>query len=182
MNFVLGIDQQVENFFTVARVDFGTDVFSWIALLGKWQIVLVLTLLILAAMWLGKKREYFLPFAVTVLGSQISEFILKRIFQRPRPTNGAFHEDSFSFPSGHAVVAMAFYGFLMYFLWQNVANKFWRNALMFLGTAIILLVSLSRLYLGLHFFTDVLVGLVVGALWLAIGIFMHKRSNTKNLK
>ena len=94
---------------------------------------------------------------------------LKLIFQRPRPADPwLVHETGFSFPSGHSMVSMAFYGFLIYLVWRCVRNKKTRNILTAVLGALILLIGLSRIYLGVHYVTDVLGGFLIGLCYLTV--------------
>ncbi|MCX6742949.1 MAG: LssY C-terminal domain-containing protein, partial [Candidatus Parcubacteria bacterium] len=79
-------------------------------------------------------------------------------------------EKSASFPSGHAALAMALFGFLIYFAWRNL--KSWPDKLnaLFAGILIIIAVGFSRLYLGLHYLSDILGGYLLALLWLIISI------------
>ena len=171
------MDYAIQNLLVASRSDFWTSAFLNITLLGNWKIIVVTSLVVVAIFWFWKKKEYIIPFLVVIIGGQLSGSIFKRIFARARPLNSVYHEDSFSFPSGHAIIAVVFYGFLMYFIWKNVADKFWRNTFLIIGAIVILAIGFSRIYLGLHYFTDVLGGYILGALWLGLGIYLHKRNN-----
>jgi len=110
---------------------------------------------------------------VTICGGGIFSLFGKVAFHRQRPSGIAvFTETSFSFPSGHATIATALYGFLVYFLWRQTDS--WRTKLniFFTGSVFILAIGFSRLYLGVHFLSDVLGGYLLGLLWLNIGICM----------
>src|SRR5262249_19621450 len=78
-------------------------------------------------------------------------------------------EKSFSFPSGHAAIAIALYGFLSYVLTRNVISWKLRTNVVFAALIVAFTVGLSRMYLGLHFLSDVLGGYVIGLLWLMVG-------------
>lgn len=151
------------------------NLFSIITFLGQWQLVIVLSVLAILLFWQYGKKKYILPLAVIIIGGQLSISIFKRIFERPRPEWGIYAGRLDSFPSGHAVGVMIFYGFIMYYIWKNVADKFWRNTLLAIGAVIILAVGFSRMYLSLHYFTDVLGGYILGALWLGLGIYLYKK-------
>ena len=79
-------------------------------------------------------------------------------------------EDTFSFPSGHATIAVGFYGFLVYILFRQIKNWKYKINALFFSITLILAIGLSRLYLGVHFLSDVWGGYLLGALWLLIGI------------
>jgi len=111
-----------------------------------------------------------LPLLLTIAGAEIFTAISKIVFHRPRPELAIYLEHSFSFPSGHATIAVAFYGFLIYMLTRHFAKWKTRVNVFFAGLIIILLIGFSRLYLGVHYVSDVWGGYLVGALWLIIGI------------
>jgi len=89
---------------------------------------------------------------------------------RPRPLNAFYIEDSFSFPSGHAAVAVAFYGFCAYILFRLCEQWKWKANAMMIGVSMIAFIGFSRLYLGVHYLSDVWGGYLIGALWLLFGI------------
>lgn len=94
---------------------------------------------------------------------------LKTIFQRERPLGHNLIEISgFSFPSGHAMVSMAFYGLLIYVIYHLVKNKTLRNTLIAINTLIILLIGISRVYLGVHYISDIIVGYSISIIYLLL--------------
>jgi undecaprenyl-diphosphatase len=104
----------------------------------------------------------------------------KIILHRSRPDTALYIENTFSFPSGHATIAMSFYGFLTYLLIRNFSKWKRKTNIFFSGFAIIILIGFSRLYLGVHYLSDVLGGYLSGAIWLIIAIslseyFMSKK-------
>lgn len=84
--------------------------------------------------------------------------LLKIIIKRPRPSEIRLVEASrYSFPSGHSMVSMAFYGFLIYLIYKKVNNKYLKTFLISILSILIVLVGVSRIYLGVHYTSDVLV-------------------------
>lgn len=121
---------------------------------------------------------------ISVLGTATTVFILKNIFNIPRPTNAFYVEQSPSFPSGHAAIAIALYGFLFATIWQHDVAKAMpskhekhhlKNKSLFLLALLIILIGVSRLYLGVHYLSDVLVGYLIGFLWLYFAL--SRKSN-----
>lgn len=144
--------------------------FTWVTLLGKWQIVIGGALVATIMLWMWRKRIYILPLWFILMGSEIFNLLGKLAFHRPRPEVAYYAERGFSFPSGHATVAAAFYGFLTYILLRE-SKKLERRAIILLwGLIVILAVGLSRLYLGVHYVSDVWCGYLSGSLLLIIGI------------
>jgi len=89
-------------------------------------------------------------------------------------------ETSYSFPSGHATIAVAFYGFLIYVVWRNTKSWTYKINLLFAGLVIIAAIGFSRLYLGVHFLSDVLSGYLLGLLWLIISVSMVEWRNSRS--
>ena len=118
--------------------------------------------------YLHKKgaKKFFWGAALSFLGSALLSSLLKTLFARPRPEVFAHltQVHSYSFPSGHSVAAISLYGFLAFVLWKD--KKKWQAILA--GTWV-LLIALSRVYLGVHYPSDVLGGLALGGIW-SLGI------------
>ena len=95
---------------------------------------------------------------------------LKILFMRARPDiNPLIVEVGYSFPSGHSMVAMGFYGYLIYLTWditKHHSKTFLKVAMTVILTCIIILIGLSRIYLGVHFASDVIAGFVLSIAYL----------------
>jgi membrane-associated phospholipid phosphatase len=91
------------------------------------------------------------------------------VFHRSRPAleHPLVKLPSYSFPSGHALAAAVFYGFAAILLWSYGAPKVWRVVIGTVVLAVILMVGFSRVYLGAHYPTDVLAGVLEGVAWLS---------------
>lgn len=103
---------------------------------------------------------------VTVLNQ-----LIKRILQRPRPTEYRIIEETgYSFPSGHSMISMAFYGYLIYLIYKYVKNKYIKWISIILLSLLICLIGISRIYLGVHYTSDVLGGFLISISYLIIYI------------
>lgn len=125
---------------------------------------------------LRARLAYFAGLCVSVVGTIAVVFPLKELVARTRPEVffRAFSEDTFSFPSGHAAFSLALYGFLAYLAWKHLPRG--RAIVVSVGLAIlIILIGFSRLYLGLHFVSDVVAGYAIGGIFLALGIWVSER-------
>ncbi len=95
--------------------------------------------------------------------------LLKFIIQRPRPVGYRIVEEKgFSFPSGHSMASTAFYGFLIYLVYKKVKNKYLKIGLIIFLTFLIFSIGVSRIYLGVHYTSDVLAGFCISISYLII--------------
>lgn len=133
---------------------------------------------------LKKRIIQFVALLLSVLGSGLTMHYSKLYFHRERPLNLAYYvpESSFSFPSGHSTSIMALIGILCYFIFIDVKQHQTRNALIFLGIVYIFLIGFSRIYLGVHFLTDVTAGFLLGFLWVLLAIGFMEYLTLKQLK
>ncbi len=138
-----------------------------ISLLGSQGLAVILGLLLIAFVW---RRRWGAAVGLMVVtgGAQLLNDVLKELFHRtrPAPDGGSLFiaAQSFSFPSGHAMVSAAFYLFLAYLAWRLLRGSL-RVAAVVLAVGLVLLIGLSRLYLGVHYFSDVVAGYVAGFFW-----------------
>jgi len=132
-----------------------------IAMLGLW-----------ANLWLLLRGRYFSILLLTggTFAGQAIVHLLKFLFARPRPESPFIHlvMDLHGFPSAHAFVALVFYGLLVYMLLDTLSNLENRFYLVVGGSLLTLLIGFSRLYLGVHWFSDVLGGYALAAAWLSL--------------
>lgn len=126
------------------------------------------------ALYLLYKRhwwELFTLFLAAVMG-EILLVILKLFFHRPRPSPQIVAAHWYSFPSGHAFSAVIVYGFLIYVTWKMIKGETLRFVIFSFSILLIILVGISRIYLNVHWLTDVLGGYAAGFAWLLLCIVM----------
>lgn len=132
---------------------------------------------VLLALWLiiQRKRWQSLQVIVIGIGGFLIVSFLKEFFKRTRPANPLVHElPSYSFPSGHASSSFIFFGLLTYII---IKSNLRRTYKILLSTFLILfsfVIGLSRIYLGMHYASDVIAGFCVGFLWLVFSIWLSK--------
>lgn len=177
LSVIIALDVRVENFFYAFRDLELVKFFIWITLLAKWQIVASSALAAILVLWLWGKKTYIIPLLAVVSGGGLFNLIGKSVLHRERPETALYSESTFSFPSGHSTVAVAFFGFIIYILMRGGLKLKYKIGILFFGAVLILLVGLSRLYLGVHFLSDVLGGYLLGLFWLIIGIIIAERLN-----
>ena len=140
----------------------------------------LIVLLVCILCWVIRQRYILIGLLIATLGSTIFTFLSKRLFHRTRPVDILLFERTDSFPSGHATITVALYGFLAY-----MAIRFSRNFAMQVRIAVItiffsLLIGLSRILLNEHYLSDVLGGYLVGALWLTVAISVTEWLKMRN--
>lgn len=169
-DIIVSVDIRIDALLYAFRNPLAIKIFIWITLLGKGLTVAIFALVVSVSLWLSRKKWPIIALWLTIIGSAGFAFITKLIFHRPRPANPVFLENFNSFPSSHATIAVAFYGFLAYLLFRKTKNKLYRVLIILITLILILAIGFSRLYLGVHYVSDVWTGYLVGLLWLIIGI------------
>ena len=148
--------------------DFTTPIAKFITNFGGaiFLIILTITLFILI-----KNKKIGLSIILNLIVITGLNQILKYILQRPRPTEYRLIEETgFSFPSGHSMVSMAFYGYLIYLIYKYVKNKYVKWISIVLLSILICAIGVSRIYLGVHYTSDVLGGFLVSISYLILFI------------
>ena len=148
--------------------DFATPIAKFITNFGGaiFLIVLTITLFVL----IKNKKIGISIFSNLVIITALNQ-LLKRILQRPRPTEYRIIEETgYSFPSGHSMVSMAFYGYLIYLIYKYVKNKYAKWISIILLSILICSIGVSRIYLGVHYTSDVLGGFFISISYLIIYI------------
>ncbi|MBE9193967.1 phosphatase PAP2 family protein [Synechocystis sp. LEGE 06083] len=142
--------------------------------LGNPSTVIPFAILIFALLWWRCPRQQALVFALACLGGAILSFSLKLTFSKPRPQlwSQLILEKTFSYPSGHALGSMVLYGFSAYLLAINFPKK--ANIIYALASFLIVAIGFSRLYLGVHWPTDIIAGYGVGFLWIIVCATLSK--------
>jgi undecaprenyl-diphosphatase len=168
---IVVIDQQVTHFLFKARSQLVGQIFYLISYLGSQKGSIIIAALVSVILLKQGRKTYFVALWLVLLGVGLSVRYGKLIFHRARPSDVGFYEETnFSFPSGHSTTAMVLFGMITYFLMRNSRNQRQRLLFFFIGLLIVLLVGFSRIYLGVHFLSDVLGGYLLGATWMILGI------------
>jgi len=145
-----------------------TEIAKGVTLLGSPAVITVWALI--AAVILLTRREYLTAggWVAALLGGGLLDGMLKQIFHRPRPSWDVpiVTAQGFSFPSGHAMGSLVAYGMLAYLVWRELDPPRGRVALAGCALVLVLLIGLSRMYLGVHYFSDVIAGYAAGTVWL----------------
>nr|WP_312875741.1 phosphatase PAP2 family protein [Paenibacillus planticolens] len=158
-----------------------TSIMKFFTFIGGGYPVVVITLIIIFFLYkvLHHRRELIL-FVWVVIGSALLNETLKLIFHRARPMiHRIVDANGFSFPSGHSMAAFSLYGVVAFLLWRHIATPLGRGILILVSIAMILTIGISRIYLGVHYPSDVIGGFLASGSWLAISIWFYQRYQEK---
>ena len=159
--------------------DFVTPIAKFITNFGG---AVFLSIATIALLLLIKNKKIGLSIFSNIVIITILNQLLKRILRRPRPTEFRIVEETgYSFPSGHSMVSMAFYGYLIYFIYRYIKNKYIKWSLIVLLSILICLIGISRIYLGVHYTSDVLGGFLLSISYLVVYISLIKNLKIKNI-
>lgn len=148
--------------------DFATPIAKFITNFGG-AIFLIIATIILFILIKNKKIGFSIISNLVIV--TILNQLLKNILQRPRPNEFRIVEETgYSFPSGHSMASMAFYGYLIYLIYKYVKNKYLKWTLIVLLGILICTIGISRIYLGVHYTSDVLGGFLISISYLVIYI------------
>jgi len=164
---ILELDLNIYKFFSENIInDKLTPILKVITHIGGEKIVLVLAVLAIILIK-GLKNKLFL--LTGVVGTAGLNVILKHIIQRKRPNiNRLIPEEGYSFPSGHSMMSMAFYGMLIFLIFKYVKNTTLKWTLIVILTILLSTIGITRIYLGVHYPSDVIGGFVVSLTYLFI--------------
>lgn len=168
---LLPIDRATSNWMTINQEHHDRLFFLTITYLSASTVLVVLTPVIAAGLWFCRhKLESVLFFGgIAVTGATVA--VLKLLTDRARPAEAALlHETSGAFPSGHAALSLFFFGFLSYLLSRRVRKKSYRTLVFTAGLSIAGLIGASRVYLNIHWVSDVLGGFALAAAFLSLCI------------
>lgn len=146
--------------------DFTIPIAKFITNFGGAIILIVVTIALFISI---KNKKIRLSIFSNLVIITILNQLLKRILQRPRPTEYRIIEETgYSFPSGHSMVSMAFYGYLIYLIYKYVKNKYIKWISIIALSILICFIGISRIYLGVHYTSDVLGGFLLSISYLII--------------
>jgi membrane-associated phospholipid phosphatase len=138
-----------------------------------------LVLLIIVVLFAVGLRWESVSSLIAGAGGSIADTVAKAIVHRARPAADIVHVvqtvSGYSFPSGHVVFYTAFFGFLIFLAYSLLKERVvWRSTLIFVFSFLVATIGISRIYLGAHWFSDVLGAYLLGSLWLALTIYVYR--------
>lgn len=167
-------DETIYNFISKAISDNVSKVAKVITTIGSAYVIIPVAIVAMIYFWKKKESKYI---AINLAIIFASNQILKRIIARPRPNEFRIVEETgYSFPSGHSMISMAFYGLFIYLIYKKINNKYLKWTLIILLSILIILIGVSRIYLGVHYASDVCAGFLLSIAYLvAFTHFISKK-------
>lgn len=163
------IDKNIYNLIISIKSNTMTKIFKIITFFASVEFMIILSIIILL---LNKFKKVRFLVILNLINDVILNNILRFIFKRERPIDLMLIEETgYSFPSGHTMVACIFYGFIIYLIYKSKYSKKTKITLTIILTLLILLIGVSRIYLGVHYASDVIAGYLVSISYLII--FTH---------
>ena len=176
----LPFDEAVQNFFFGLRGPVQDAIISTLTHLSDTVTIIGLCAMMLA---LPNRKTYGLPVSLACLGGVAIYKPFKHIILRARPDESLhlISQGGYSFPSGHSVTSVIFYGLLLYLIQKNCKNETLRNILSVICAFLAIIIGPSRIYVGVHWPTDVLAGWCIGGVVLIIAMaLVNKYGKTPN--
>ncbi|MDM5293387.1 phosphatase PAP2 family protein [Peribacillus simplex] len=154
-----------------------TSIMKFFTYIGSTSALIILSLFILFFLYkVLKHRLELILFSAVIIGSPLLNFMVKLFFRRARPDLHRLIEiGGYSFPSGHAMNAFSLYSILTFLLWRHITAKWARVLLILFSMSMILSIGISRIYLGVHYPSDIIAGYLAGGFWIAISIWFFQR-------
>ncbi|KGP79028.1 MULTISPECIES: phosphatase PAP2 family protein [unclassified Paenibacillus] len=150
------------------------ELFTWIGSGIPVVIIAILSMVVLYVFLRHRRELLFL--GCVIAGSAILNTLLKLMFHRARPTIHRIIEVSgYSFPSGHSMAAFSLYGGLAFLIWKHIPTAVGRVLMIIVSAMFILMIGMSRIYLGVHYPSDVVGGYFMSGCWLAVCIWFYQR-------
>ncbi|MDQ3321968.1 MAG: phosphatase PAP2 family protein [Acidobacteriota bacterium] len=182
----INFDETVRGAIHQTATPFLTGLMKIFSFLGSTAFLVALGLIVAAALYRLKHNRGLVLFLITTLGEAVLLTALKLSFRRarPEPFFGYALPSSYSFPSGHSLSSFCFYGILAWLITARTENRNLKILVWILTVLLVLLIGLSRIYLGVHYPSDVLAGYAAGLVWvvtIGLGDFFLKRRSLRQL-
>ncbi|QCR24235.1 phosphatase PAP2 family protein [Pontibacter sp. SGAir0037] len=168
---IVVVDKHFTAFLYDARTGWLSKALYIITQFGSRASTYIVGALVTAMALYRRSYAFILAFWLTMAVVGLSVQYTKKYISRDRPVDvGYYEEPNFSFPSGHATTAIAQYGIVAHLLLQVFRDRWKRRVVLWLMAVLIIAIGFSRIYLGVHFLSDVLAGFLLGGMWLLTGI------------
>lgn len=180
-NDILSFDSAIIAYIQGLETSSLTAIMKFFTFIGSTKAIVVISVITLLFLYIVlKHRSELVLFTIVIAGSPILNGILKTFFHRARPDLHRLIEiGGYSFPSGHAMNAMTVYGILSFLLWRHIPTRLGRTVLVIISSLFILMIGTSRIYLGVHYPSDIIGGYFASGFWLGMAIWFYQRYKEK---
>jgi undecaprenyl-diphosphatase len=178
-----GFDQAVLQAIAPMHSPGATSVMTFFTFFGSHYFLFPAYVVLIVALWIRKNKRSAIDVLAIGLTSTVVLFSLKSIFQRNRPLDPLIRDvTGFSFPSGHSFSSFTFYGLVCYLIWQSNISNGWKISITLLLFLLAATIAFSRVYLQVHFPSDVVAGFCLSIVWLILSfwILKNKKFGLKN--
>ena len=173
-NKISFIDSNVYNFLISFKNDSLTNFFRFVTKFSNVAFLVIFVLIVLLI--LRNKDAVFVIFNLIFL--RLLNYAIKIIIKRDRPNILRLIKiGEYSFPSGHAMISMGVYGYLIYLIYKKIKNPYIKYLGIIILSLLIILIGISRIYLGVHYFSDVVAGYTLSLIYLIIFIRVRRKYN-----
>ena len=174
------INSVSKDFFESIQTPWLTKCMLFITDIGGPGSIALYCLVLVMFMWLHKKYNHIVQFILTMSVSAFVAVVLKETLKIQRPNGGLISEVGYSFVSAHTLIATVFLVLLVYSYKDHFKIKLVRTFFVVASTLFVILIGVSRVYLGVHYMTDVLGGLFVGLILSAFSILLYSKGHKRS--
>ncbi|ERN54650.1 phosphatase PAP2 family protein [Alkalihalophilus marmarensis] len=182
-----GYTREFDRLLLESAADFHTDLLTkmmtFFSFIGATKPVVVISILFLGVIYLKYRNlQDVILFALVSLGSVTLNVVLKMTIKRERPESSLIVESGYSYPSAHTMAAVSLYGMIIYLLWKHTPTVKARIIMITFGVSMILMIAFSRIYLGVHYASDIIGGVLISSFWLLTLLTIFQRYRKKEKK
>lgn len=180
-DIIVWLDMRLSAFFYAFRNDLLVNIFLWISSLWRELIVIFFSILVSIYLYIHNKKNEVLVLYISLFWSILTGFLLKNFFHHNRPELAVYSEQWYSFPSLHAVISISFYWYIFWIIIKE--SKKWKTKInyIFIFLLLFFLIWFSRLYLCVHYLSDVLWWYLIWWIWLFFSIWLIQYLNIKHV-
>lgn len=176
----LGFDQILMTKIKSIETDYLTFIMKVFSFIGSTRPVIFISFILLLVIYkLYKKRQEVLLYLIVLIGSTIINQLTKFLIKRERPISELMMETGFSYPSGHTMGAVSLYGIITFLLWRHVRTSSRRTVLILFSIVMIMTIGFSRIYLNVHYPSDIVGALLLSGIWLYLTIWLFQYAMEK---
>lgn len=151
-----------------------TKIAFFITSFGSGILITIIAIITIGALLLRKRWRYAILSTVAILGATLLQIVIKNLVHRVRPLNSLEVNSTASFPSGHAIMAIVFVSLLIYSYKDDIKHAITKYTLITAFSAFFISVALSRIYLNVHWFSDVIAGMSLGLFWFMLVVLVEQ--------